>query len=123
MKYFSLHFERYLQRIQELEVKIAEDARQREASREEKLTKKIVFARSKRSFTPLEEVARSNPYEAELMQVRLDLADTQNNLMYRLICYYNLDATNSYQEGLKILRKFFPKLEQNLTTQLEKYKL
>lgn len=66
-----------------------------------------------------DELGGRNPNQVELLQQRLLRAEKQNNLMYRIICYWNLGMSAELAEAREALRSFYPELESDLMSQLE----
>ncbi len=66
-----------------------------------------------------DDFASRNPLQMELYQQRVQLAQKQNNLMYRIICYWQLGMKAELEEARTALRTFYPELETEVTTRLK----
>ncbi|MBN4066465.1 hypothetical protein JYU14_00045 [Simkania negevensis] len=112
LKFFAIQIEFENRRISDFQQKINEDfERNRGASR--------LSYQSDKKRTRTDELQGLNAYETALWQSELRLTDLKNNLIYRIICYYNLDDKRALEEARKILKHSYPYIETELTQQLE----
>ena len=118
LKYFDVQFSLLNEQIEQAENKLEEIKKLSEGSREAKLLQ-LVEAKKAKRYSKREEISGYNPYKISLLQSKIELADTQNNLMYRIICYYNLGDDSRQQRAEAILRTHFPEIESHLNDQLQ----
>lgn len=118
LQYFSLHFQRLEDQISRLEAQLEEQARLDVGSREAKLLAKIQEKKEKK-YSLLVELGGLSPQKVELIQSRIQLADLQNNLSYRIICLHNLGKFGQLEEAHSVLRQHYPELDSELQLRLE----
>jgi len=117
LKYFPVQFELIEEEIATLSNKCMKEKIKFDKSRGGKLSAAIQKARhSKLSYK--DQLICSSPYEFDLRQKRHNLQNVQNSLMYRIICYYNLQQQKNLDEARHILRTYYPELDHKLTTLL-----
>ncbi len=66
-----------------------------------------------------EDVAYIPTYQAAYLQTQIELANVKNNLIYRIICYYQLGQKDSLAEACKILTDYYPDIESKLMDLLD----
>ncbi|MDF2550152.1 MAG: hypothetical protein K0S07_1219 [Chlamydiales bacterium] len=57
---------------------------------------------------------QENPYRLEFRHLQQELVNLQNNLLYRLICYKQLQQKEEFKQGQEILKSFYPELNEEL---------
>lgn len=122
LKFFIPQFELVLGQIADMETRLSIDAALAEGSREDRLLISIREGRKDRTFSKRERLGAKNPYQVQLMQSRIRLADMQNNLMYRIICYFQLNDQDRLNEAREALRSQFPELDADLYNQLQEHR-
>ena len=117
LKYFSVQFELIEEEIAAITNKCIEEKIKFDQSRGGKLSTAIQKARSSQ-LSYKDQLICSSPYEFELRHKRQNLQNVQNNLMYRIICYYHLNQQENLDKSRHILRTYYPELDQRLAALL-----
>jgi len=118
LHYFEVQFEILRDAIKDAEKAIAETDRTREGSREEKLMIALENKRMKEK-SRREALASANPYRMQLTLAKIKSSDAVNNLMYRMICFHQLQRWVDFEQARAILERFHPDLASDLETALK----
>lgn len=121
LKYFDLHFDLLENTIKDIEEAIAAEQARDRGSREAKL-RAALEKKKQKAYSKREQLGGYNPYQVALIKNRIELGDTQNNLIYRMICYYQLGQNKDYQKAREILTKHYPELSTELDSKLRQYR-
>jgi hypothetical protein len=114
LEYFKRNFKLLNNQLVEVENRIYAIKQKKSNDQENEKLLKLIQEKRKLSPTPLAELASNSTEETARIQVLIDIADTQNNLIYRMICYRHLNDNSKYQEANKILNTFYPKLGKEI---------
>lgn len=117
LKYFSVHFTLFENKINTLEKRLEDNKKRTAQSREAKLHQVIEKIRQKK--LPKQNLEQFNPIELELLKTEEQLTETKNHLIYRIICYYNSSNEQSLRQSEEILRSFYPEIHAKLRLALE----
>lgn len=120
LKFFSTQFDVMEERLISLRARILEGETYGQNPRSKKLRDTLNRMKKER-MTHREWVAEANPYRLDLVKTQTNLAETQNNLLYRIICYKQLGQNEKLEEARKILRAYYPEIDSELETFLQKY--
>lgn len=110
LKYFEVQFPFLEKQVEDIQKKLEDDERITLDPRVRRLNEAIARTR-KGSMSAREERAAMDPYKAQLLHIKIELADTKNNLLYRIICYQRLGRQQEYDEARLILRTYYPELD------------
>lgn len=113
LAYFSVQFQMLDQFIAQMQHKVDSDQRMIKDPRVEKM-QEALRNRTKGKLSNREKVAQYDPNKAALIQGQIDLANTQNNLIYRIICLHQLGRHENEQQARTILRTYYPELDNML---------
>jgi len=118
LKYFPVQFELLEEEIATITNKCLEEKTKFDQTRGGKLAKRVEKSRRSR-LSYQDQLTCSSPYQFELRQRKRDLNIVQNNLMYRMICYHQLNQTGNFERASHILRTYYPELDQQLESMLK----
>ena len=113
LRFFATQFEIVEDHISQIQERIAIADSMRKETRGNKLASALKDRRGAWSKVR-DEVGGANPYKAELMQNQIYLADLQNNLIYRIICYHNQRQDSELDEAKKVLETYYPDVNAEL---------
>ena len=119
LKFFSTQFDLWEGKIASLEAKLSLDERLQESSREQRLLLSIQEKKSERNLSKSERLGGKNPYQVELLHSRIQLDQIKNNLVYRIICHFQLKEAATLELARAALRGHYPELDRELIQQLE----
>ncbi|MBB64181.1 MAG: hypothetical protein CMO81_03880 [Waddliaceae bacterium] len=120
LQFFSTQFEIVEDHLEQIKEKIALADQQEAKTRGDKLAKALEDRRGAWSAVR-DEVGGVNPYRSEQLLNQIYLADLKNNLIYRIICYYNLKQESELKEAEKVLGTYYPDVKADLMEMLEQY--
>ncbi len=118
LEYFDIHFDTLNQQLVEIEKKIYEEQQVRERDPRESKLLKFIKKRKQAKKSSLDQSYEMTSNEAKLLQTEIYLTDTKNNLIYRIICLYQLHDKKQLNQARQILRKHFPQIDYELIKQL-----
>jgi len=118
LQYFEVQFPFFEKNIASIEQGLDTDTRISVDPRVERLNTAIAKTR-KGQFLQREKVAAQDPRKAQMLQMKVELAETKNNLTYRIICYYNLNDQARLNAAREVLRANYPELDAELASQLK----
>lgn len=117
LKYFSVHFTLLENKIHALEKRLEDNKKRSAESREAKLSQVLEKIRQKNPEKSRSEVL--NPIELELLSTEEQLTETKNNLIYRMICYFQIKDQKNLKASEEIFRSFYPQLHKKIKIALE----
>ena len=120
LEFFPVQFEILNGQIYSIHRRMADAEKLRQSSRGHRF---LAAIKDKKAPESLEKnaISGSDPYMGELLQTQLYLTDVQNNLLYRIICYYQMQQEPQLEKAYQILGEFFPELRSQTQQLLEEH--
>lgn len=119
LKYFSVNFERLNQDIADIDNKITRIKEEQKGYRREQRIVKLIEERKKKMALENRRSLSENPYQEVLIEKEEELTHLKNNLIYRIICFHNLQEKQMEEESRSILRRFYPHLDAQFNAIVE----
>jgi hypothetical protein len=122
LEYFEIRLDLLTGRLQNIQRMIDDNFNSDNADIRSERLKEYIRENRTTKLSLSNQLGSYNSNEAALLQTEVDLVETKNNLIYRIICYYNLAQEHPLQKARTILRTFDPTAEQQLISLLQQSK-
>ncbi|MDF2578058.1 MAG: hypothetical protein K0S74_1542 [Chlamydiales bacterium] len=111
LKYFDAQMQILENNIADTQRKLESDFQKEASSKKDKISQQIEEMKkiqAQKDPSQLHAIGNYTNYEVALMDLELELTYIKNNLIYRMICYHNLNMQEEFTEASTILSKYSP---------------